>query len=151
MFWNTKCLIVLEGTVSFIGILVQTLLALAAVCALAYVVFRVVLPKLQAGQNSGQIIRIVERVGIDTRRSLIVVEVAGKWLLVSISENGVHLVSELNQQEAEQAEAEILAVREAQYQKIAELKSGFAAKLASVIGRKEVQKDVDEHRHNGKK
>lgn len=138
----------MENSLNFIGVLLQTLIALAAVCGLAYVIFRVILPKLQIVQSSGNMIRIVERVGIDTRRSLLVVEVAGKWLLVSISESGVQLVSELNEQEAREAEAEILLSREAQYQKIEEFRSGFAAKLASVMGRKEVKKDVDEHRNN---
>jgi flagellar biogenesis protein FliO len=122
------------------------------VCGLAYVVFRVILPKLQIVPSSGSMIRIVERVGIDTRRSLLIVEAAGKWLLISVSDSGVQLVAELNEQEAREAEAEILSVREAQFQKIEELRSGFAAKLASVMGRKELKKDVDTHHNsnNGK-
>lgn len=134
----------MESGLNFIGVLLQTLVALAAVCGLAYVIFRVILPKLQIVNSASGMIRVVERVGIDTRRSLLVVEVAGKWLLVGVSENGVHLVTELNEKDAEAAEAEILAARNAQFQRIEDLRSGFAAKLAGVMGRKEVKKDVDE-------
>lgn len=132
----------MENSFSVIGMLLQTLLALIAVCGLAYVIFRVILPRLQLVQNSGGIIRVVERVGLDAKRSLYVVEVAGKWMLVGSSENGVNLVSELDQIEAENAEAEIQVQRDAQFQKIQDLRSNFARKLASVMNRKESKTDA---------
>ncbi len=122
--------------------LLQTLLALAAVCGLAWVIFRVVLPRLQVGNSAGNMIRVVERVGLDAKRSLFVVEVAGKYLLVGSSENGVQLVSELDNQEAVQAEKEIQIHRDAQLQKIEDLRSGFAEKLASVMKRKDLKNDA---------
>lgn len=122
--------------------LLQTLLALAAVCGLAWVIFRVILPRLQVGNSAGNMIRVVERVGLDAKRSLFVIEVAGKYLLVGSSENGVQLVSELDNQEAVQAEKQIQVHRDAQLQKIEDLRSGFAEKLASVMKRKDLKNDV---------
>ena len=133
----------MENSLNFVGLLFQTITGLIAVCGLAYVIFRVILPRLQFGQNSSGMIRIVERVGIDAKRSLMVVEVAGKWLLVGVSENGIHLVGELNETEAMSSEAQILLEREAKYQKMEEFRSGFTAKLTSVLGRKEVKNDVN--------
>jgi flagellar biosynthetic protein FliO len=133
----------LDNSLNYIGLLVQTLVALAAVCSLAYLIFRVVLPRLQVGQNSGGMIRVVERVGVDAKRSLLVVEVAGKWLLVGVSESGVQLVSELKETDAIAAESQIILNREAQFQRFEDLRSGFTARLAKVIGRKEVKNNVE--------
>lgn len=124
--------------------LLQTLVALAAVCGLAYVIFRVVLPRLQIGQTGNSMIRVVERAPLDQKRTLFVVEVAGKWLLVGAGENGVQLVSELNEQSAEAAAAGIEAARAAQLKRIEDVRSGFAEKLASVMKRKELKENADE-------
>ncbi|MEP6923860.1 MAG: flagellar biosynthetic protein FliO [Pyrinomonadaceae bacterium] len=143
--WNLESGIwnYLESGLNFIGVLVQTLVALGAVCGLAYVIFRVVLPRLQNGQNSSGMIRVVERIGVDPKRSLLVIEVAGKWLLIGVSEGGIQMVSELDEIDATAAESQILLNRAAQFQKIDELRSSFAAKLAGVMGRKEIKRDVD--------
>jgi flagellar protein FliO/FliZ len=133
----------LESSLNFIGLLVQTLIALAAVCGLAYLIFRVVLPRLQVGQNQGGMIRVIERVGVDSKRSLLVVEVAGKWLLIGVSESGVQLVSELNETDAIAAQSQITLNREAQFQRFEDLRSNFAAKLGKVIGRKEIKNNVE--------
>ena len=133
----------MENSLNYIGLLVQTLVALAAVCGLAYVIFRVILPRLQVGQNAGGMIRVVERVGVDAKRSLLVVEVAGKWLLVGVSESGVQLVSELDEKDSINAESQIILNREAQFQRFEDLRSGFTAKLGKVIGRKEAKINVE--------
>jgi flagellar biosynthetic protein FliO len=100
------------GGASFLLMLVETLLALALVCGLAYFIFRWVVPRLQqvVGPGGGMI-RVVERVGLDARKSLVVVEVAGKWLLVATSEAGVQLISELDAATAEEAAAEAERLR----------------------------------------
>lgn len=100
------------GTASFIWMLIQTMLALALVCGLALLLFRWVLPRLQltpSGANS--MVRVVDRVMLDARRSLLVIEVAGRWLLVSSSETGVQLISELDAAEAESAAEAIERLR----------------------------------------
>lgn len=95
-----------ESNASFVLMLFQTLLALAFVCGLAYVLFRWVLPRLQGIAGAGgsnSMVRIVDRVGLDARKSLYVIEVAGRWLLVASSESGVQLISELDATSAEEA------------------------------------------------
>ena len=97
--------------VSFLMMLLQTLLALGLVCGLAYVIFRWMLPRLNVARSTGGMVRIVDRVGLDARKSLFVIEVAGRWLLVAASEAGVQLVSELDAASAEEAEREAARVK----------------------------------------
>ena len=94
----------MDAGLSFLWMLVQTIVALAVVCGLAYLLFRVVLPRFTYNSGSKSMVRIVDRVPIDARKSLCVIEVAGKWLLVSVSEGGVELVAELDEKAASAAE-----------------------------------------------
>lgn len=137
----------MENSLNFIGMLLQTFIALLAVCGLAYLIFRVVLPRLQLVQNTNGIVRVVERINLDARRSLFVVEVAGKWLLIGTSENNVNLVSELNESEATAAEANLLEKRQEQFQKIENIRASFAEKLANVMSRKEIKDDAREQQN----
>ena len=84
------------NSLTFFWMLLQTVIALAFVCGLAYLIFRVILPRLSTNYGGNSMIRIVDRAGLEARKTLYVVEVAGKWLLVSASEEGVQLVSELD-------------------------------------------------------
>ncbi|HVF49404.1 MAG TPA: flagellar biosynthetic protein FliO [Pyrinomonadaceae bacterium] len=84
------------GAASFLLMLLQTLFALALVCGLAYAIFRWVLPRLQVTRSTNSMIRIVDRVALDARKSMFVIEVGGRWLLVASSEAGVQLISELD-------------------------------------------------------
>ncbi len=115
--------------------LVQTVFALALVCALAYLIFRVVLPRLSIGYGSNSMVRVVDRVGIDARKSLYVIEVAGKWMLVASSEAGVQLICELDAQTALLAEQEIVKNRAVPAG--GALGKSFADKLNEVISRKQ--------------
>jgi flagellar biosynthetic protein FliO len=113
--------------------LVQTIFALLVVCGLAYVIFRVVLPRLAANYGSNNMVRVVDRIGLDTRKSLYVIEVAGKWMLVASSENGVQLISELDAETARLAEEEIIKNRRMPAQTA--FGKSFADKLNEVISR----------------
>lgn len=92
--------------------ILQTFLALAIVCGLAYFLFRVVLPRLNVSFTSNSMVRIVDRVAIDARKSLCVIEVAGRWMLIAVSENGVEQICELDAASAKIAEAEIKKAKE---------------------------------------
>lgn len=97
-----------DAGANFFLMLMQTVLALGLVCGLAYVIFRWVLPRLQNFSGAGHhLVRVVDRVGLDARKSLYVIEVAGRWLLVASSESGVQLISELDAESAEEAAAEL--------------------------------------------
>ena len=121
------------NSLSFLWMLLQTIFALALVCGLAYVIFRVILPRLGTSYGSNNMVRVVDRIGLEARKSLYVVEVAGKWMLVASSENGVQLIAELDAESARLAEEEILKNR--QLPANAAFGKSFADKLNEVISR----------------
>jgi flagellar protein FliO/FliZ len=69
-------------------LLLRALLALAAVCLLAYVVLRYLGRRVYGAAAGGGLMRIVARLPLEPRRSLYLVEVAGRFLLVGLGENG---------------------------------------------------------------
>jgi flagellar biosynthetic protein FliO len=123
------------GSLNFLWMLVQTVFALGLVCGLAYLIFRVILPRLAVNYGSSNMVRVVDRIGLDARKSLYVIEVAGKWMLVAASESGVQLISELDAASAKIAEEEILKNR--QLPANTAFGKSFADKLNEVINRKQ--------------
>src|SRR5262249_8375397 len=65
----------------------ETLLILLVVCAIAWVVLRFGLRRLFAGGATGPM-RVVARMPLEPRRTLYIVEAAGKTLLVGVSDGG---------------------------------------------------------------
>lgn len=85
---------------SYGDLLVTSLLVLGAVCVAAFVAVRVFGRLLAAGRARGaHLLDVVARVPLEPRRSLYVVEVAGKTLLVGTSEMGLSVLSELDRGE----------------------------------------------------
>lgn len=124
------------GGLSFFSLFVQTMLALALVCGLAYFLFRWVAPRLQqATGGAGRMIRVVDRVSLDARKSLVVVEVAGRWLLVSSSEAGVHLISELDAATAQEAADEIERMRPNLREATASAREALAERFARLVNK----------------
>lgn len=122
------------NSLSFLWMLLQTIFALALVIGLAYLIFRVILPRLAVNYGSNNMVRVVDRIGLEARKSLYVIEVAGKWILVASSENGVQLIAELDAAGAKLAEEEILKNR--QLPADTAFGKSFADKLNEVIKRK---------------
>src|SRR5512132_1009800 len=82
---------------SYGDLLVTSLLVLGAVCIAAFVAVRVFGRLLATGRARGtHLLDVVARVPLEPRRSLYVVEVAGKTLLVGTSEMGLSVLSELD-------------------------------------------------------
>jgi flagellar biogenesis protein FliO len=82
---------------SYGDLLVTSLLVLGAVCVVAFVAVRVFGRWLATGRTRGaHLLDVVARVPLEPRRSLYVVEVAGKTLLVGTSEMGLSVLSELD-------------------------------------------------------
>lgn len=82
---------------SYGDLLITSLLVLAAVCIAAFVIVRVVGRWLTTGRTRGaHLLDVVARLPLEPRRSLYVVEVAGKTLLVGTSEMGLSVLSELD-------------------------------------------------------
>src|SRR5436190_23234375 len=76
--------------------LVGSLLVLGLICAAAWAIVRFGGRRLWAGARGGGVLDVVARVPLEPRRSLYVVEVAGKTLLVGTSEMGLSVLSELD-------------------------------------------------------
>src|SRR5689334_20586235 len=76
-------------------LLVGSLVVLGLVCLAAWVVVRFGLRRMWTPRPGG-VLDVVARVPLEPRRSLYVVEVAGKTLLVGTSEMGLSVLSELD-------------------------------------------------------
>src|SRR3569623_832997 len=82
---------------SYGDLLITSLVVLGVVCVAAFVAVRVFGRLLAGGRARGAHLRdVVARVPLEPRRSLYVVEVAGKTLLVGTSEMGLNVLSELD-------------------------------------------------------
>ncbi len=82
---------------SYGDLLITSLLVLGGVCVAGFVLVRVVGRFLATGRTRGaHLMDVVARVPLEPRRSLYVVEVAGKTLLVGTSEMGLSVLTELD-------------------------------------------------------
>ncbi len=90
--------VVAPTEMSFGWLLVKTLLALGLILGLAVVFIKYLMPKMAftLKQSANQKIKITERLPLDARRSLLIVEVEGKRSLIGLSENGFSHVMDLN-------------------------------------------------------
>src|SRR5689334_1610150 len=82
---------------SYGDLLITALLVLGGVCVAAFVIVRVVGRLMATGRARGaHLLDVVARLPLEPRRSLYVVEVAGKTLLVGTSEMGLSVLTELD-------------------------------------------------------
>lgn len=85
---------------SYGELLATSLIVLGAVCIASFVVVRFLGRWLATGRARGRdLLDVVARVPLEPRRSLYVVEVAGKTLLVGTSEMGLTVLSELDREQ----------------------------------------------------
>jgi flagellar protein FliO/FliZ len=84
---------------SLVGQLFKTVFALAAVCGFIYLLFRWgparLLLQVKTGRG-GKFVRIVERVPVDQRSSLLVIDVSGERLLISSGEGGMRVLTRMD-------------------------------------------------------
>lgn len=107
MLWQTAPVTPTVGVLDVLWMLIQTAFALALVCGLAILIFKYILPRFNLVSFNKSIVRIVDGASLDARKRLVVVEVAGKYLLLAISESGVQMVSELDGASVEEAVAKL--------------------------------------------
>ena len=77
------------GTGELVGSLLKMVLMLGVVVALAYLTLHKGLGKLVERQNAGKRVKVVERISLDAKRSLFLVELDGKQMLLAAGEGGV--------------------------------------------------------------
>ncbi len=98
------------------GALIQMVLVLGVVCALAYLLLGKVLPKLMRVQTPTapqRMLEVVDRLPLDQRRSIMVIKLGERFFLVGATENGINLLSRLEAEEVEEALATATARRDA--------------------------------------
>ena len=87
--------------------IVQGILALFAVCLLAWVSLRLWSRRLAGGSERGRgPLRVVARLPLEPRRTLFVIDAAGKYLLVGSAEGGLAMLGELDREAVERALAQ---------------------------------------------
>lgn len=85
------------ASASYGDLLITSVVVLAIVCVVAFVVVKVVGKFLATGRVRGaHLLDVIARVPLEPRRSLFVVEVAGKTLLLGTSEMGLSVLTELD-------------------------------------------------------
>lgn len=90
----------METGLSFGWLLVKTILAMAFILALAYVVIRYLFPLFRMGaQSRGSNIRIIDRAGLEPRRSLFIVRIGKKLALLGTSEQGISKLMDLEEED----------------------------------------------------
>ncbi len=110
-FWQTAELNQSVGWLDMLWMLIQTAFALGLVCGLAILIFRYILPKLNVATFNKSIVRVVDSGSLESRKRLVVVEVAEKYLLLAVTESGVQLISELDGATVENAVAKLEAAK----------------------------------------
>lgn len=89
------------ATPSLSGLILRTLLSLVLVCGGAYAVLRWGLGRVVTGRADDRL-RVLSRQLIEPKRSLLVVQVASRVLVLSSSEAGLHTLAELSGEDAAQ-------------------------------------------------
>jgi len=87
---------------SLFVMLLKTFLMLGFVCLLAFFSLRY-LPKLMGMPAENQLMKVVARYTLEPQKSLYVVEVAGKHLLLGVTQEKIELISELESTSIEKA------------------------------------------------
>ncbi len=89
---------------SYGAMLLKMLLAVMVITVLAYVVIRFGLKRFLPGAQSNQAMHVLIRQPLEPKRSLLLVKVASKHLLLASTESGIALLTEVGEQDV----AEIL-------------------------------------------
>lgn len=81
-----------DSAFSPISSALQMIVALGCVIALAYLILHKGLGSILGRQRNGELIKIKERISLDGKNALFLVEFNGQQILLSTSERGVELV-----------------------------------------------------------
>lgn len=82
---------------SFGWLLVKTILAMALILGLAILFIKYLMPKFSNGmaRSGGHMIKVLDRMPIDARRSLMIIQVENKKSVIGVSEAGFTHVMDL--------------------------------------------------------
>ena len=82
------------------ALLLRLALGVGVVCLIAWIALKYGLKRLLPDASAGAGMRVIARLPLEPRRSLLVVEVAGRHLVLALSEASCALVTELSVEEA---------------------------------------------------
>lgn len=134
--WQTTPITPVVGWLDILWMLAQTTIALGLVCGLAILIFRYILPKLNVVSFNKSIVRVVDGASLDARKRLLVVEVAGKYLLLASSESGVQMISELDGETVEEAVTRLDELKKRANPQFKKASESFAQMMDSVWKKK---------------
>jgi len=90
----------LEGSVDFTWMFIKVILILAFVCVIAFAVIKYVIPKASyLKQGSSSQIELLERFALEPRKSLYILKVGSRFLLLGSSENSLNALMELSEKD----------------------------------------------------
>jgi flagellar biosynthetic protein FliO len=79
-------------------------LTLGAVCILAFIVLRYGLPRITGmPKPQDRLMKVVSRYPLDAQKSLYLVEIAGKHMLLGVTEQRIEMLSELDSEAVQEA------------------------------------------------
>lgn len=136
LLWQSAPVTPTVGALDVFWMLIQTAFALALVCGLAILIFKYILPRFNIVSFNKSIVRIVDGASLDSRKRLVVIEVAGKYLLLAISESGVQTVSELDGTSVEEAVAKLEEINKQANPQFKKASDSFAQIMDSVWKKK---------------
>jgi flagellar biosynthetic protein FliO len=88
--------------IDFGMLLLRTFFFLGLVCLLIYFLLRKVLPRVvQMPGIRNRTVKIIERLPLDQKKSLVVVEIQDKAFLLGCSENSINILMELDREKFE--------------------------------------------------
>ncbi len=88
--------------IDFGMLLLRTFFFLGLVCLLIYFLLRKVLPRIiQMPGIRNRTVKIIERLPLDQKKSLVVVEIQDKAFLLGCSENSINILMELDREKME--------------------------------------------------
>jgi flagellar protein FliO/FliZ len=88
--------------IDFGMLLLRTFFFLAVVCLIIYFLLRKVLPRIvQLPGIRNRTVKIIERLPLDQKKSLVVVEIQDKAFLLGCSENSINILMELDREKIE--------------------------------------------------
>lgn len=103
---------------SYGGLLLRTLVALLVVLVLAWVLLRWGLRRLLPGGASPGPLRVLARAPLDGRRAVVLVEAAGRYLVLGVGEASVTLLLELEPEAVKGALAASTAARPGRFAEV---------------------------------
>ncbi len=85
------------SNIDFTWVFLKMIFAMVAVIALAIVILRYVIPRLSfsRAQNARSDLKIVDRIPLEGRKNLYLVQIEGRRFLVASTDHQVNLISEL--------------------------------------------------------